>query len=61
MLVGSSIRGNAAAAKSRYLSQVEKRYVTSARGLGEYLAGARLNLDSEVSRMVRISMRDGTN
>jgi hypothetical protein len=41
MLVGSSIRGNAAAAKSRYLSQVEKRYVTSARGLGEYLVGAR--------------------
>jgi hypothetical protein len=31
MLVQSSIRGNAAAAKSRCLSQVKKRYVTSAR------------------------------
>ncbi len=32
MLVRSSIRGNAVAAKSRCLSQVKKRYVTSARG-----------------------------
>jgi hypothetical protein len=32
MFVRSSIRGNAAAAKSRCLSQVKKRYVTSARG-----------------------------
>jgi hypothetical protein len=32
MFARSSIRGNAAAAKSRCLSQVKKRYVTSARG-----------------------------
>jgi hypothetical protein len=32
MLARSSIRGNAAAAKSHCLSQVKKRYVTSARG-----------------------------
>jgi hypothetical protein len=32
MFVRSSIRGNAAAAKSRCRSQVKKRYVTSARG-----------------------------
>jgi hypothetical protein len=32
MLVRSSIRGNAAAAKSRGLSQLKKRYVTSASG-----------------------------
>jgi hypothetical protein len=37
MVVRSSLRGNAAAAKSRCLSQVKKRYVTSAlaRGRGE--------------------------
>jgi hypothetical protein len=33
MLVRSSVRGNAAAAKLRGLSQAEKRYVTSAGGL----------------------------
>jgi hypothetical protein len=32
MFVRSSIRGNAAAARSRCLSQAKKRYVTSARG-----------------------------
>jgi hypothetical protein len=31
MLVGSSIRGNATAAKPRCLSQVEKRYVIRGR------------------------------
>jgi hypothetical protein len=32
MLVRYSVRGNAAAAKSRGLSQLEERYVTRARG-----------------------------
>ena len=32
MLVRSFVQGNAAAAKSRCLSQAKKRYVTSSRG-----------------------------
>lgn len=43
MLVRSSIRGNVAAANSRRLSQVKKRYVTSARESGATALGHRVN------------------
>ncbi len=43
MLVRSSIRGNADAANSRCLSQVKKRYVTSARESSASALGHRVN------------------